>query len=72
MLSPYLLLNLIYTMIDSLTNMQNEMVSLIRDYVVSFTDFGYGLAISWIYFSIILVLMMVLFALAGRRVYYNE
>lgn len=72
MLSPYLLLNLIYTMIDSLTSMQNQMVSLIRNYVVSFTDFGYGLAISWVYFSIILVLLVVLFALAGRRVYYNE
>lgn len=72
MLSPYLLLNLIYTMIDSLTSMQNKMVAMIRNYVVSFTDFGYGLAISWIYFSMILILMIVLFALAGRRVYYNE
>lgn len=72
MVSPYLLLNLIYTMIDALTNMQNKMVALIRNYVVSFSDFGYGLAISWIYFGIILVLMIGLFAFAGRRVYYNE
>ncbi len=72
MVSPYLLLNLIYTMIDALTNMQNRMVALIRNYVVSFSDFGYGLAISWIYFSIILVLLIGLFTFAGRRVYYNE
>ncbi len=72
MVSPYLLLNLIYTMIDALTNMQNRMVALIRNYVVSFADFGYGLAISWIYFSIILVLLIGLFTFAGRRVYYNE
>jgi ABC-type sugar transport system permease subunit len=72
MLGPYILLNLIYTIIDSLTNMRNQVVSLIRGYVVSFSDFGYGLAISWIYFGIILLLLGLVTLIVGRRVFYHE
>ena len=72
MLGPYLLLNMVYTIIDSLTNMSNEVVSFIRGYVVSFSDFGYGLAIAWIYFLILLVLLALVLLFAGRRVFYHE
>ncbi len=72
MLGPYILLNLVYTIIDSLTNMRNQVVSLIRGYVVSFSDFGYGLAISWIYFLILLLLLALVLSTVGRRVFYHE
>lgn len=72
MLGPYMILNLVYSIIDSLTNMRNAVVSLIRNYVVSFTDFGYGLAISWIYFVIILALLALVLGTLGRKVFYHE
>lgn len=72
MLGPYILLNLVYTIIDTLTNMNNEVVSFIRGFVVSFSDFGYGLAIAWIYFLIMLALLAVVLLTIGRRVFYHE
>ena len=72
MVGPYFLLNTVYTIIDSFTNMKNVVVSTIRGYIVSFSDFSYGAAISWIYFGIIFLILGLLTALLSKKVFYYE
>ena len=72
MVGPYFLLNAVYTIIDSFTNMNNVVISTIRGYIVSFSDFSYGAAISWIYFGIIFLILGLLTALISKKVFYYE
>ena len=72
MMGPYLFLNAFYTIIDSFTNMSNTIITTIRQYLVSFSEFSYGSAISWIYFSVIFVILGILMLFARKRVFYYE
>ncbi len=66
-IKPLILVNLIYTIVTVSTFSLNEIIVLIRENMFStFTGFGYSTAISWIYFlviTIILLLSTVLFNL---------
>lgn len=50
MISPMLLLNLIYTIVDSFTNVTNPMLEYIQSYGFTKAQFEYGAAMGWIYF----------------------
>lgn len=70
-LSPLILTNLVYTIIDSLTSVQNSLLLLIED--VSFTGAGFGvaMAMSMLYFLFIAVLLMIVYAIVSKFVFYN-
>src|SRR5690606_18379555 len=70
-LSPLILTNLVYTIIDSLTSVQNRLLLLIED--VSFTGAGFGvaMAMSMLYFLFIAVLLMIVYAIVSKFVFYN-
>lgn len=72
MMGPYLLLNTVYTIIDSFLNLKNPLILRIQNYLMSFSEFSFGSAISWIYFGIILLVVGVLLAIVSRRVFYHE
>ena len=67
---PAIEINVVYTLIDSFTNVNNKVITYISQ--VSFKNFlfSYGSAISWIYFAIIGVLLALFFALMRRRTFY--
>lgn len=71
MMTPYVFLCAIYTLIDSFTNQGNSVIATIRSYMVSFSDFSYGSALSWIYFTFILVILGFISLLFRRQVYYE-
>lgn len=70
MVSPLILVNMIYTIIDSFS--RNDMTTLIRD--VGFTQFNFGLssAMAWIYFLAIAVILLISTYFVSRKVFYHE
>lgn len=70
MVSPLILVNMIYTIIDSFS--RNDMTELIRD--VGFTNLNFGLssAMAWMYFlAIALILAISTYAISKRVFYYD-
>lgn len=70
MVSPLILVNMIYTIIDSFS--RNALTDLIRD--TGFVSFNFGLssAMAWIYFLAIAVILLISSYLVSRKVFYHE
>lgn len=70
MMTPVILLNFIYTIIDSFTDSNNPIVDYILDVGFKQTQFAYGTAMGWIFFMFVFIICMVVF-LIMRRFTYN-
>lgn len=69
MISPVILLNFIYTIIDSFTDSNNPIVEYIIDASFRKNQFEYGAAMGWVYFLFIFVVCMAVFFIMRKRVY---
>jgi len=69
MISPLILTNVIYSVIDSFTD--NKMTTLLRE--IAFKNFDYGLsgAMSWIYFLVISVILLISTFFITKKVFYQ-
>ncbi len=72
MCGPYLLLNVVYTIIDSFTNQDNPLIRHIWTQMTGMKDFGIASAEAWIYFVGMGLVLGVVFYIMSRRVYYRE
>lgn len=72
LMMPTILLNIIYTMIDYFTNIENAVIN--YTITVTFKDFrlGYGSALGWTYFAIVGVLVMVVFTAMKKHTFYMD
>ena len=70
MVSPLILVNMIYTIIDSFS--RNEMTDLIKE--TGFTNFDFGLssAMAWLYFVSIMLILLISSYIISRKVFYQE
>lgn len=71
-ISPLILANAVYTIIDSFTGHDNETMELVRNVAFAQSNYGLSAAMAWGYFVLILFALIVLFALGSRRVFYQE
>jgi ABC-type sugar transport system permease subunit len=71
MLSPIILINIIYTMVDFFTDWTNGVM-----HYISFKAFkggfelGYASAMGWLYFMFIFILIVIVMILSRNRIYY--
>lgn len=72
MISPLILVNSVYTIIDSFTSADNELMTLIKKTIFSDVKYGFGSAMAWIYFLLIAVVIAVVGGLIGRKVFYTD
>lgn len=70
MVSPLILTNLVYSIIDSFLN--NEVTQLIDTTAFNRLDFGLSSAMAWIYFAIIAVILAISTFIVSRRVFYHD
>lgn len=70
MISPIILTNTIYTIIDSFYN--NSVTGMIQDYAFNQLNFGVSSAMAWLYFLVISVILIVVAWLISRRVFYYD
>lgn len=73
MLTPILITNVVYTIVDSFMAINNPMPKLIRDTAFGRAgSFGVSSAMSAVYFGVIAIILVVLSALISRKVFYHE
>ena len=62
MITPMLLLNAVYTVISAFAGSDNQILTYINDLAFTYTQWEYASAVSWIYFSVIILLLVIIFA----------
>ena len=72
MISPMILVNSIYTIIDLFTNETNEMMQTIRTTIFTDIKYGFGSAMAWIYFICIALILLIVGGLISRKVFYYD
>lgn len=72
MITPMILVNTIYTIIDSFTNPSYGMLAYVQKQMFSLNKMGYASAVSWVYFLILLVVMLCLFKVTAKRINYTN
>lgn len=70
MITPLLLTNVIYTIIDTFTAMNNEVVIMIRETSLTGAGYGAGMAMAMLYFAAVGILLAVVYAIIARRIFY--
>lgn len=70
MVSPLILVNVIYTVVDSVSN--NDMTDLIRDTGFKTFNFGLSSAMAWIYFLVVALIVLIASYLISRKVFYQD
>lgn len=70
-ISPMILVNIVYTVIDAFTDPTNQVMERLLGVQ---TDWKYGLsaAMAWSYFGIILVVLGIIFAIMNKLVWYDD
>ncbi len=71
MMSPLIMTNIIYTIVDSFTAMNNELVLLIRETMLRGAGYGVSMAMAMIYFAVIGIILVIVFTALSRRTFYQ-
>ncbi|MBR5967764.1 MAG: sugar ABC transporter permease [Lachnospiraceae bacterium] len=72
MISPLILVNSIYTIIDSFTSETNEIMKDIKNTIFGEVKYGLGSAMAWIYFVCIGIILLIVGGIISRHVFYND
>lgn len=71
-LSPIVLLNIVYTMIESFRDTDNKIADLIVKIIFKSADYEYGAAMGWVYFVVTFAFIGLIFFFSRRLVYYEK
>ncbi len=72
MVSPLILVNVIYSIVDSFTKPTNNMMAAIQSTAFELSYYGYSAAMAWIYFAVILVMLAIVSLIISRYVFYQQ
>jgi ABC-type sugar transport system permease subunit len=73
MLTPMILVNIVYTIIDSFANPKYEVLNYIQNIAFSHKDgIAYSSALAWVYFSVILVVLGLICGIVAKRIQYLD
>lgn len=72
MITPMIFVNFVYTIIDSFTNPIYGLMSYIQTQAFGYNRLGFGAALAWIYFAIILVLLGTVSLIFRKRTTYLD
>ena len=70
MISPAILVNVVFTLVDSFTSIDNSVMTFMLDVAFGEIQLGYGSALGWIYFIFILMSIGLAFLIMRRFVFY--
>lgn len=72
LMSPTILLNVIYTIVESFSSSRNEIANLIITTVFTRSKFEYGAAMGWVFFAVVLLVVGLIFLLSRKVVNYEK
>lgn len=70
-ISPVVLLNVIYATIDTFTDPLNPIMDFLRHKIFSQFNFGYASALSWLYFLVAMIFILIVIGIGRRFVTYG-
>lgn len=72
LLSPLFLTNIVFIVIDSFTSLNNPLVTYIQNQTWRGEGFGISVAMSWIYFLTVALILTIIVGIVSRKVFYME
>lgn len=72
MLSPIMLLNIVFTLVDTFINIHNPILDYIKQIGFQLGQYEYAAAIGWIYFIFVLMLVLIVFAATKKYIYASD
>jgi ABC-type sugar transport system permease subunit len=72
MISPMILVNAVYTVIDSFTSQDNQMMAFIKTIYEGPDGTVRATAMAWIYFLVVILVLLVVAAIMGGYVFYQR
>lgn len=71
MVSPLIVVNVVYTFIDSFTNSQNVVMSKIMEKINVDLEYGIASAMSWVYFILVGIMLVAVVLLINKLAFYE-
>lgn len=71
-ISPFILAATVYTIIDSFVSYKNPVIRYIMDFAIRNLQYSYSAAMSWLYFIVVSILLLVVFLLFRKSVFYSN
>ncbi len=72
MISPYILVNVFYTIVDSFTRSDNQIMRLVQEQSFKSNAMGIGAAMAWFYFLVVLICIGIILAAISSYIYYQQ
>lgn len=72
MIGSLILVNTVYTIVNSFTSSNNEVIRMIKQVISQKIDYGLASAMSWSYFIVVGIIVGIAMAIISRRVFYHE
>jgi len=72
LLSPLIVTNIVYSIIDFFTAPSNQLVEFIRTSMFGSAGYGVSMAMSWIYFAVVAIFLLITAGLISRKVVYMD
>lgn len=72
MVSPMILVCVIYSLVDSFTSTSNYIIYSIHETIFTRFNFGVGNAMVWIYLVVVYVILAIIYAIINRFIFYYE
>jgi ABC-type sugar transport system permease subunit len=72
MVSPLILVNVVYSVVDYFIRTDNLVMSKISTEMTTRLDFSFSTAMAWVYFAAVMLILGISMGLISKRVYYYE
>jgi len=72
MVSPLILVNVVYSVVDYFIRTDNRVMEKIRVRMMQYMEYGFSTAMAWVYFLAVIVIIGIAMALISKKVYYYE
>ncbi|GBU26674.1 ABC transporter permease [Treponema sp. R8-4-B8] len=72
MISPLILVNVVYSVVDYFIRTDNRVMEKIRVTMMQRMEYGFSTAMAWVYFFTVIVIIGIAMSLISKRVYYYE
>jgi ABC-type sugar transport system permease subunit len=72
MVSPLILVNVVYSVVDYFLRTDNTVMEKIRTTLLQRMEYGFSTAMAWVYFLAVIIILGIASAIISKRVYYYE
>ena len=72
MITPQVLVCLVYTVIDLFTDLNSTAMKYIQDYSFNKFQFGFASAMAWLYFGVVIIVLAVYTGIISRFIFYYD